>query len=85
MEEVWDHAALFYRDTQKLTSCMEGKPKPMSPVKDNVMSSSPHTDIGLITSFWKRLRMFHTTLCGSDVFKHTMYVYDILINLYFLM
>ncbi|XP_053292501.1 exonuclease 1 isoform X1 [Pleuronectes platessa] len=50
ISSLWKNFS-FKKDTHKLTSCMEGKPKPMSPGKDNLLTSSSHTDIGLITSF----------------------------------
>ncbi|XP_019954111.2 exonuclease 1 isoform X1 [Paralichthys olivaceus] len=50
ISSLWKNFS-FKKDTQKLTSGTDGKPKPVSPVKDNVLTSSSHTDIGLIISF----------------------------------
>uniref|UniRef100_A0A8D3B2Q6 Exonuclease 1 n=1 Tax=Scophthalmus maximus TaxID=52904 RepID=A0A8D3B2Q6_SCOMX len=50
ISSLWKNFS-FKKDPQKMTPCKEGKPKPMSPVKDNLPPSSPRTDDHLITSF----------------------------------
>ncbi|XP_071337657.1 exonuclease 1 [Trachinotus anak] len=50
ISSLWKNFS-FKKDAQKMTSCKEAKTKPMSPVKDNLLTSSAQTDSNLITSF----------------------------------
>uniref|UniRef100_A0A3Q3NDR0 Exonuclease 1 n=1 Tax=Labrus bergylta TaxID=56723 RepID=A0A3Q3NDR0_9LABR len=48
ISSLWKNFS-FKKDSQKMTPLSKGKP--MSPVKDNLLASSPQTDINVITSF----------------------------------
>ncbi|XP_056251718.1 exonuclease 1 [Seriola aureovittata] len=50
ISSLWKNFS-FRKDSRKMTSCKEGKTKPMSPVKENLLTSSAQTDSHLITSF----------------------------------
>ncbi|GLD72601.1 exonuclease 1, partial [Lates japonicus] len=43
ISSLWKNFS-FKKHTQKMSPCKEGKPKPMSPVRDNLLASSPQTD-----------------------------------------
>ncbi|XP_054456284.1 exonuclease 1 [Anoplopoma fimbria] len=48
ISSLWKNFS-FKKDSQKISVCKKGEP--MSPVKDNLPTSSPQTDMNLITSF----------------------------------